>query len=89
MKHSIHLHILGVQLAHKMTTINRTKITYIVIASVLASGMTFMSGTQAFASAFLDLTGDCNQPTKTTTYGGGGPCGFVGKGDVQNAYSPL
>jgi len=65
----------------------KTTIMTSVIATVVILGISATSN-QAFASAYLDLTGPCDQPTKTKTYGGGGLCGFVGKGDVQNAYSP-
>jgi len=67
--------------------IAKTTIMTSIVVTVLILGISATSS-KAFASAYLDLTGDCDQPTKTKAYGGGGLCGFVGKGDVQNAYNP-
>lgn len=65
----------------------KTTIMTSVIATIVVLGISGTSN-QAFAAAYLDLTGECDQPTTTKTYGGGGICGFVGKGDVQNAFNP-
>ncbi len=66
-----------------------TSISASALAVCMASMLTLAVAAPAFATAVLDLTGPCDQPTSTNNNsGGGGPCGFVGKGDVQNAFDP-